>query len=113
MHSMPGTAPLGSFHGSRGTQQVPAEAIRSAIRHSAVECGLEAQGYVLNRIGSHSLRAGGAVMLKLCGYDSDMIKKLGRWRSETYLRYIQTQIANLTAGVARAMARRLRFHNVS
>ena len=90
-----------------------ADAVRAAIRHSAIACSLESKGYDLSRIGSHSLRAGGAVMLKLNGYDSDMIKKLGRWRSDTYLRYIQSQIANLTAGVSKAMARLLRFLNVS
>lgn len=114
MQNMPNDTPLGTYRTVEGrTGQVSSDAIRAAIRHSATMCHLPAQGFDLDRIGSHSLRAGGAVMLKLCGYDSDMIKKLGRWRSDTYLRYIQTQIANLTAGVATAMARRLHFHNVS
>ena len=70
-------------------------------------------GYDLDRIGSHSLRTGGATHLKILGYDSDTIKKLGRWSSDTYLHYIQTQIGDLMAGIATQMAKVLRFHNVS
>ena len=51
--------------------------------------------------------------MKLVGYDDAMIKKLGRWSSNTYLLYIQSMIGELTAGVSSArMARPLRFFNV-
>ena len=50
--------------------------------------------------------------LKLDGQDHDMIKKLGRWSSDTYLKYIQSQIGELTAGIATRMARPMRFHYV-
>jgi integrase len=106
-------APLGSFVNEQGRMQsVSAADIRAAIRLGAVGDNLEASGYDLRRIGSHSLRSGGAMRLKLAGYDDDIIKKLGRWTSNTYLRYIQTQIGNLTAGIATNMARLLRFHHV-
>jgi hypothetical protein len=42
--------------------------------------------------------------LKLAGYDNDIIQKLGQWSSNTYLHYIQTQIGQLTTGVAQRMA---------
>jgi hypothetical protein len=93
-------------------QPVSASDIRAAIRLCAVADNLESSGYDLRRIGSHSLRSGGAMRLKLAGYDDDIIKKLGRWTSNTYLHYIQTQIGNLTAGIATNMARVLRFYNV-
>ena len=69
-------------------------------------------GFNLRRIGSHILRSGGAVNLKLNGYDHDIIKKLGRWSSNTYLHYIQNSIGELTTGVATKMATTLRFHRV-
>jgi hypothetical protein len=111
-HLPPGT-PLGTFLGEDGQQkQASADNIRTAIRIGAVGDNLASCGYNLNQIGSHSLRSGGAVHLKLAGYDDDMVKKLGRWSSNTYLRYIQSQIAQLTMGVATSMARILQFHNV-
>jgi hypothetical protein len=51
--------------------------------------------------------------LKLAGYDN-IIQKLGRWSSTTYQTYIQSQIGQLTAGVARRMAAiALRFHIIA
>jgi hypothetical protein len=109
-----GHAPLGTFVDERGhTSRVQASDIRSAIRAGAVATQLELCGYDLKRIGSHSLRSGGAMHLKLAGHDNDIIMKLGRWTSNTYLHYIQSQIGELTAGIATDMARLLHFHHVS
>jgi hypothetical protein len=85
-------------------QQVTSAEIQSAIQIGATHDNLVAQGYSLDRIGTHSLRSGGAMHLKLAGYDNDIIQKLGRWSTNTYLLYIQTQIGQLTAGVAQRMA---------
>jgi hypothetical protein len=50
--------------------------------------------------------------LKLAGKDDDIIKKMGRWSSNTYLRYIQTQTGELALDLATSMAQTLRFHHV-
>ena len=94
------------------TLHVTAKDIRDAIRLAALADGLAHQGFPITRLGSHSLRSGGAVHLKILGYDGDMIKKLGRWSSDTYLRYIQPQISNLTSGMAARLAQPLRFFHV-
>jgi len=109
----PGTG-LGTYFDEHGVlRRITAAEIRAGIQLGAIGDNLINCGYDLARIGSHSLRTGGATHLKLLGYDSDTIKKLGRWTSDTYLRYIQSQIGNLMAGIATQMARVLRFHNVS
>jgi hypothetical protein len=115
MQNLPPDTPLGSFQDlPRHTQQITASEIRSAIHIGATNDHLIASGYTMARIGSHSLRSGGAMHLKLAGYDNDIIQKLGRWSSNTYLHYIQTQIGQLTAGVAQRMAAMsLRFHIVA
>lgn len=113
-HGMPDTTPLGTYINNNGRQyRVRAPSILAAVRLAAIRCNLASYGYDLSRVGSHSLRSGGAMQLKLAGYDHDMIRKLGRWRSDTYLKYIQSQIGELTAGVSRAMARLTWFHNVA
>jgi hypothetical protein len=106
-------APSGSFVDDHGRMQsVSAADIRAGIRLGAVGDSLESYGYDLRRIGSHGLRSGEAMRLKLAIYDDDIVKKQSRWSSTTYLHYIQTQIGNLTAGIATNMARVLRFHHV-
>ena len=111
----PATIPLGTHTAEDGPlRQVSAATIRATVRLGAANDNLEAVGCDLSRIGSHSLRSGGAVNLKLCGYDDDMVKKLGRWSvtGTTCLLHVQSQIANLTVGVAASMSATLRFQNV-
>jgi hypothetical protein len=115
MQNLPGDTPLGSFRDvNHQVQHVTASEIRSAIHIGATNDHLTASGYSMSRIGSHSLRSGGAMNLKLAGYDNDIIQKLGQWSSNTYLHYIQTQIGQLIAGVAQRMAAlSLWFHIVA
>ena len=71
------------------------------------------RGFPQDQLGSHSLRAGGAMALKMNGIDSMLIKKYGRWSSDTFLTYIHEQIAGLADGVSAAMARTMHFYNVA
>ena len=113
IQTLPDCTPIGTFkeEGKQWTRVKPKDII-DALRNAAASDNLVAAGFELCRIGSHSLRSGGAVNLKMNGYDHDMIKKLGRWSSNTYLLYIQNSIGELTAGVAQRMAATLRFHRV-
>ena len=49
-------------------------------------CGLA--GFDPTRYSTHSMRAGGASSLALCGVDSATIRRLGRWESDCFVRYI-------------------------
>ena len=109
----PPSTPIGTYTNAQGRKtRITANQIRAAVKHAATLSNLEAHGYDLARIGTHSLRAGGAVALKLAGYDEITIRKLGRWSSQTFLIYIRNQIAQLNAGTATAMASQLTYHNV-
>jgi integrase len=69
-------------------------------------------GYDLKRVGAHSLRASGAMAMKLNNIDAETIKKVGRWTSSTFLIYIHSQIAALNAGLAQRMVHPVYFQNV-
>jgi len=113
IQDLPGSTPLGTFQHDNGQLgRITSEEVGAAIKLAALADNLPSVGFSIDRIGTHSLRSGGAVNLKLCGYDHDIIKKFGRWSSDTYLKYIQTQIGELTSGIAARMARIVRFHNV-
>jgi hypothetical protein len=60
--------------------------------------------YDYAHIGTHSLHSGGATRLCLEGFNKDVIRLMGRWSSDTYLKYILPQIAQLAAGAAAQMA---------
>ena len=87
--------------------------ITIAVRWGATADCLLARGYTLDRVSSHSLRAGGAMAMKLSGASDSTIMRIGRWTSLTYLTYIHSQIGALAKGVAWKMSKCFHFQNVS
>ena len=69
--------------------------------------------YTLDCVSSHSLRAGGAMAMKLSSASDSTIMRIGRWTSLTYLTYIHSQIGALAKGVAWKMSQCFHFQNVS
>ena len=105
---------LSAYLGRDGSQQhVQASDINRAVKIAVAQLGLIAKGFNLSDVSSHSLRAGGAMALKLHGYDRDTIKKMGRWSSDTFLTYIHEQISAFSKGLAAAMAVPIPFHNIA
>ena len=94
-------------------QSVTSTNMRSAIRRAAQDLNLHENGIDPDLIGSHSLRAGGAMALKLQGVSDTIIQKQGRWRSVTFLQYIHTQIAHLTKDLSTKMSTVLKFQNIA
>jgi hypothetical protein len=86
--------------------------IVSTIREASRLTHLPDHGYDLKRVGAHSLRASGAMAMKLNNVDAETIKKVGRWTSSTFLIYIHSQIAALNAGLAQRMVHPVYFQNV-
>ena len=87
--------------------------IISIVRLSAKALNLHKQGIDPDLIGAHSLRAGGAMALKLHGFDNITIMKMGRWTSLTFSQYIHNQIACLSEDISRKMSMPLPFVNIA
>ena len=84
-----------------------------AVRDTAKTLKLHEQAIDPDLVGAHSLRAGGAMALKLHGYDDTTIMKMGRWTSLTFLQYIHNQIAHLSKDISAKMSIPLPFVNVA
>jgi hypothetical protein len=72
----------------RGTGRLPPrwldyKSLLKALKSSALYCGFDPK-----RFGSHSLRIGGATILAAAGHPNHYIQKMGRWKSLTFLQYI-------------------------
>lgn len=87
--------------------------IVAAVRAACTALKLEEKGFDPDLIGAHSLRAGGAMAMKLHGEDAITIKKIGRWTSLTFTQYIHNQIAHLNKDVSKKMSIPLPFLNVA
>ena len=73
------------FFVSRNRDPVTADQFRVTLRKVIEDLGLDPQMY-----GTHSLRAGNAVQLVESGTPVEMVRKIGRWKSNAiyaYLRY--------------------------
>jgi hypothetical protein len=86
--------------------------ITLAVRESVVLSGLLNSGYSPSRVSPHSLHASGAMALRLNKAGEDLIKKLGRWSSSTWLTYIHGQISSLSAGLSEKMTIHHVLYNV-
>jgi hypothetical protein len=105
---------LSAYIANDGSQRhVLASDINQAVKQAVAKLGLISKGFNLTFVSSHSLRAGGAMALKLHGYDRDTIKKMGRWSSDTFLTYIHEQISAFSKGLAASMAISIPFHNIA
>jgi hypothetical protein len=92
---------------------INARLINSTIRTAAADLHLPASGFPLQRLSSHSLRAGGAMALHQAGINEYVIKKLGRWSSDTFMTYIHAQLSSFSQDLAMRMSTQQPFHNLA
>jgi hypothetical protein len=111
LRGLPPTTPLCTYWDTKGKlMQLRPNAVKPTVQAAALATGLTPdKGYAPEQIGAHSIRASGAMALKLNGVDDTLIKALGRWSSDTFQRYIRPQISNITIGIASLMTNSLQF----
>ena len=100
------------FHNDTWTSVLSSEIV-STVRTAAKSLKLQDRGIDPDMIGAHSLRAGGAMALKIMGYPDSTIQKFGRWTSDTWQMYIHSQISKLYEGVAQKMSKPIQYHNIA
>ena len=83
------------------------------IRATVLKLNLHNNGIDPDLVGVHSLRAGGAMAMRLHGFSDTEIMKHGRWRSLTFLMYIHNQIAHLSVNISEKMNTPLPFLNIA
>ena len=105
---------LSAFQNKGRVQHVIASDISSALKFAAAKCEYPTERVIpIDRIDTHSLRAGGANALSLAGYKEHQIQKMGRWRGKTFKEYISDQLSNFTDGMSEAMSKTFKFVNIA
>ena len=106
---------IGSYFSSKHVtvRTTLASDMNKAVKTAVEDLGLQRFGLHAIHVGSHSLRAGGAIAMHLAGGAHSIIKKMGRWSSDTFLMYIHEQIAALSSGVSKQMSQSFEFHNIA
>lgn len=92
--------PLASYWSGECRLGIKSSDITRILRQAVVAIGTEV-GLVPTDIEARSLRAGGAMALLNGGCDDNIIKLMGRWRSDAMLRYLHGTAAHTTLYAAR------------
>ena len=83
--------------------EITSKAIRLNIKHHVRLIDPTQKFYKLDKIGTHSIRSSTAMILHCVGVDVPMIKLLGRWASDAFLRYIRHQLADFSKNISNLM----------
>ena len=89
-HNAPPNTPLSQVFTDNGPQHITPSDITRAIRLAVTYLG-PSLGFLPQDVSARCLRATGANALLCGGVDTDVIRLLGRWRSDEMLRYLHTQ----------------------
>jgi hypothetical protein len=103
-HGSPAFTPLHCWFRAFGgiPHHTTSSTITRLVRDSCAAIG-EPFGLDPSEIDARSLRASGAMALLCARVDTDMIKLLGRWRSDAMLRYLHVQAAPVMQNFASMM----------
>jgi len=70
-------------------------------------------GFVIDKMGSHSLQASSTMAMFLMKHDTIGIQKAGCWTSSTFLNYIHKQVNVVTHRLAQFMSVATPFINMT
>ena len=95
------TTPLARVFHKHSTKVTPT-LIRDTLRNAVQYLGTDL-GFLPSDVSARSLRAAGATALLVARVDTDIIRLLGRWRSDEMMRYLHLQAAPVMADYSRRM----------
>ena len=110
-HSSSGDTFLSAYFEKDGKRRdVKDSNIRTGLKLAAGALDyMGTRGIPIEKVDTHSLRIGGANALSLNGYSAEQIKKMGRWRGDTFLEYIRESLADFSDGMSKSMSKLFGF----
>lgn len=101
-----------TFHKGKWTS-ITGPKMVATVRATVHRLHLDKHGIDKDLVGAHSLRAEGAMALKMVGHNDSTIRKFRCWTSDTWMMYIHSQISSLYNSIAQQMSTSIPFHNIS
>ncbi len=92
--------------------KITSSAVIKFLRRTVTNMGESLLGFTAKEIGVHSIRSGGAMALCLGGADQFKIQILGRWKSDSFMRYIRKQVEQFSAGLSNLMLQNEDFFHI-
>ena len=88
---------------TRKYSHITSKEVLKAVRTAATVIGADKLGFKPEDIGTHSLRSGAAMAMYLRGTPPYTIMIQGRWKSDSWLKYIRKQVLEFSKGLSAAM----------
>jgi hypothetical protein len=99
----PPNTPLGMYFYRNRWRPVSPTAITATLRATVTFLGPSSLGFLAKDVSARCLRAAGAMALLCARIDPDVIRLIGRWRSDEMLRYLTVQAEPIMRDYARRM----------
>jgi hypothetical protein len=100
--------PLATYFENGRCTPIKPKDISTALRVAASIVG-PMVGFLPSEISARSLRAAGAMALLCANVDTDVIRLIGRWRSDEMLRYLHVQAEPVMRNIAAKMLQQGNF----
>lgn len=104
--------PVNVFYRNGKRQYITNTNVLIELRKAVKNIGFDHLGFTEKEIGTHSIRSGGAMILKLAKVDSNDIMLFGRWKSLSFMRYIRKQIAEFSNNFASKVLENEHFFHI-
>jgi hypothetical protein len=103
MHGALPDTPLSVYYENGAWRSVSPADITQILRTAVLAIGPATLGFTPADISARCLRAAGAMALLCANVDTDLIRLLGRWRSDEMLRYLHVQAEPVMRNFSRLM----------
>ena len=74
--------------------------VNNALRDGVKSYGKSKLQILVSEVGTHSLRSGAAMAMYLGGIPVYAIQLIGRWKSDSFMKYLRKQIEQFTLGIS-------------
>jgi hypothetical protein len=102
-HQAPPSTPIASYFLDGQWFRISPPHITDALRATVSTFDSSQLGFLPSDVSARSLRAAGAMALLCAQVDTDIIRLIGRWRSDKMLRYLHVQAEPVMRGFAPRM----------
>ena len=76
--------------------EITSKQIRDTLKSTIKQIDPLENFYTISRIGTHSIRTSTAMILHCARVDTYIIKMIGRWASEAFMKYIRSQLPSFS-----------------
>ena len=104
--------PINEFRRNNKSFQISNNNIKNALKSTVDTMQDFNLGFSGDDVGTHSIRAGGAMAMVLAKVDTYIIKLQGRWKSDAFMKYIRKQVQQFSSDISDKMILKEHFNHV-